>query len=67
MPPAPDTSWYGWYRAGKGQRWVRLAEARSYEEAWNLLLDRLPREGRGGESLVLSAGRDPNHQPATRR
>lgn len=48
-----------YYRPDKRAPWTKLAEAATWDEAWALLLARLP-PGKGGESLVLPRGQDPN-------
>ena len=66
--PAQAVRYSGWYRAGRGRRWVKLvAGAAAFGGCWQALLDRLPREGPGGESLVTVAGKDPNDTPRGRR
>src|SRR4051812_16308693 len=70
MPPSAtvtEPGWCGWYRAGRRERWRKLAEAPTYDAAWGLLLDRLPREGKGGESVVLPVGRDANETASAPR
>jgi hypothetical protein len=57
-------SWVGWWRPGGGTEWTRLAEGDSYDECLAALLDALA-SVRGGDSMVIQAGRHPERPPAT--
>jgi hypothetical protein len=51
-------SWCGWFRPNKKIAWVKLAEGNTYSAALDALLDALASR-KGGESMVLPAGRHP--------
>jgi hypothetical protein len=46
------TLWAGWWRPRRGERWVRLAEADTYDTAWSLLLDAVAECRGGGDTFV---------------
>jgi hypothetical protein len=54
-----------WWRQSRGDRWEKLAEGQTHDDATNRMLDALAGK-RGGESIVLAAGHHPN-QTANRR
>jgi hypothetical protein len=60
------TAYAGYYRPSKRAAWTLLAEADTYDDAWGLLLDRLP-SGPGGESVVLAAGTSPSGKVSEER
>ncbi len=69
-PPStiPARGWAGWFRARRGEPFVKLAEAADYNACWELLLDILAQRGqRGGDSLVAARGVDPNRGASARR
>ena len=59
-----ETRWFGWFRPNKATTWTKLVEAGRYDDAWAQLLAAIS-SMRGGESLVLKGGEDPN-RPAPR-
>lgn len=61
--PATASTWCGWHRPLPGGHWQQLCQGESYGACWGMLLARLPREGRGGESIVLEQGRSPDGAP----
>ena len=60
-PQTPTlTTWHGWYRRSKRERWTRLVEDAGYDAAWGKLLDATARMPSGGELLVTR--NDPNER-----
>lgn len=58
----------GFWRRHRHERWQHLATGDSYDDAWGKLLDQLQLKGlRGGESLVVEGGRNPNTEVPRRR
>jgi hypothetical protein len=53
------TRWAGWHRPTKHAAWLRLVDAEDYSDCWSRLLDATA-DKRGGESIVVAAGTDPN-------
>jgi hypothetical protein len=59
--PSSTPAWSGWWRAGRRSPWRLLAGGADYHGCWQALLDVLEDQGlRGGDSLVLAAGRHPD-------
>jgi hypothetical protein len=57
---APLIHYFAWHRAHKRDRWVKVAEGNTYDEAWRELLLRKSKTGRHAESMVLSSNMNPN-------
>jgi hypothetical protein len=54
-------AWVGWWRARPGCTWTRLVAGDTYDDTLALLLDALA-PVRGGDSVILPAGRHPDRQ-----
>jgi hypothetical protein len=54
--------WNGWHRPAGARRWVVVASAPDYGEAWRRLLDKIP--GLSGSWCVLAAGKHPDDDNA---
>jgi hypothetical protein len=54
---ATPTSWIGWYRLSRRQRWRPVVEADNEDAALDKLLNEPP-----GDKIVLPAGRNPNER-----
>jgi hypothetical protein len=48
-----------WWRRSRRDRWEQLAEGATHDAATGAMIDALAGK-RGGESIVLAAGRHPN-------
>ena len=57
-PDAPPV-FIGWWRPRKGLPWMRIAEGADYDTTLGRLVEALSAM-RGGDSVVLRAGEDPN-------
>ena len=51
-----------WYRPKGSSRWVKLAEASTWDSAWRAMLE-IERKGKG-DSVVLPHPEDPNDRPS---
>jgi hypothetical protein len=66
MSDTATPAFVGWRRSHPKARWFAVAWADTRPACWDALL-RVATAGKGGESIVLEAGRDPDAKTPFRR